>query len=84
MTESPHTEGRLRWKCRRGLLELDIMLENFLDHGYAELTLDEQLLFNELLNFPDQELLEYLLGQRHPESLPIADVVQRIRNTPAY
>ncbi|MEK6748120.1 MAG: succinate dehydrogenase assembly factor 2 [Pseudomonadota bacterium] len=84
VTDPASADGRLRWRCRRGMLELDIVLENFLDYGYSELTLDEQVAFEDLLNYSDQELLEYFLGHTKPESALIADVVQCIRNTPAY
>ncbi|MDH4275602.1 MAG: succinate dehydrogenase assembly factor 2 [Gammaproteobacteria bacterium] len=84
LTDTTNADGRLRWRCRRGMLELDVILENFLDYGFADLTLDEQIAFEELLNFSDQELLEYFLGHNKPESAIIADVVQCIRNTPSY
>jgi len=40
---------RLRWRCRRGLLELDVVLKNFLDQGYASLTPVEREAFDKLL-----------------------------------
>lgn len=51
---------RARWRCRRGLLELDIILQRFMDRHYAEL--DEQGLaqFERLLALPDNDLWELI------------------------
>ena len=37
--------NRLRWAARRGMLELDLLLNGFLDHGYARLTPEQQTVF---------------------------------------
>lgn len=51
---------RARWRCRRGLLELDIILQRFMDRHYAEL--DEQGLaqFERLLDLPDNDLWDLI------------------------
>ena len=56
-------EQRLRWQCRRGMLELDLLLQSFLENKYYELDDLEQQDFNRLLDIPDQELLELLMGR---------------------
>ena len=48
--------GRLRWRCRRGMLELDLVLANFLQRHHAELTAAQCVEFDSLLNLPDQDL----------------------------
>lgn len=58
--------GRIRWRCRRGMLELDLLLQGFLQRGYRQLDDGEQQLFLELLNLSDQHLLDYLLNTRTP------------------
>ena len=58
--------NRLRWQCRRGLLELDVILGNFLDSGYDYLSSTEKALFEELLQESDPELLAWLLNQEKP------------------
>lgn len=70
---------RLYWQCRRGLLELDILLERFLDVKFEGLTVAEQLAFVELLDYPDAVLLEYMLGRMIPTDQSIANVVTKIR-----
>ncbi len=70
---------RLRWRCRRGMLELDLLLQGFLDNGYVELDEARQNIFNRLLELPDQTLSEYLLGMHEIEEKEFIDVIERIR-----
>jgi antitoxin CptB len=58
---------RIRWRCRRGLLELDLVLEAFLARGYGRLDAGQRSLFSELLEQPDNELLDLALGRSEPE-----------------
>ena len=53
---------RVRWRCRRGLLELDIVLERFIQH-YPELTTEQKLVFDVLLDMPDNELWDMISGK---------------------
>ncbi len=61
MEETPDLR-RLRWKCRRGMLELDRLLLNFLNLGYNELTPKEKTVFEKLIANADQDLLIWLLA----------------------
>lgn len=54
---------RARWRCRRGLLELDIVLLRFMDKYYAQLNETELHQFNELLALSDNELWD-LIGKK--------------------
>jgi antitoxin CptB len=49
---------RLSWRCRRGLLELDIVLQRFSENHLAGLTKQELLAFDSLLDLPDNEFLD--------------------------
>jgi antitoxin CptB len=71
--------GRLRWRCRRGMKELDVLLERWLArHGSAANSVEIGA-FEALLDLQDPELARYLLaGERHPEAA-IQSVVGRIR-----
>jgi len=71
--------SRLKWGCRRGMLELDLMLAGFLDRHFNELTQEEINIFNDLLLYPDQTLYEYLMGRMIPTDGALAHVVDRIR-----
>lgn len=70
---------RLYWRCRRGMLELDLLLQGFLERGYGDLDERGRRGFLELLDYPDQMLLEYLLGRMAPVDPLIANVVAKIR-----
>jgi antitoxin CptB len=53
---------RVRWRCRRGLLELDIVLGRFIQH-YPELSTEQKLVFDVLLDMPDNELWDMISGK---------------------
>jgi antitoxin CptB len=57
---------RIRWRCRRGLLELDLVLERFLAQRFDRLDAAERDLFDELLDAPDNDLLDMALGRTEP------------------
>ncbi len=69
---------RLYWQCRRGMLELDILLDGFLRHGYPRSSPELQRDFARLLRLPDQTLSRYLLQGETPDDLGHARVVRRI------
>lgn len=54
---------RLSWRCRRGLLELDIVLQRFSENYLAELTKKELLAFDGLLDLPDNEFLDLVTSR---------------------
>ena len=59
---------QLRWQCRRGMLELDYVLERYLDEHFDHASEAEQVLFRTLLTAQDPELQAWLLnGESHPD-----------------
>ena len=70
---------RLRWRCRRGLLELDVVLKNFLDQGYALLSPAERETFDQLLAVPDNVLWAYVQGSENPPEKELRQLVSKIR-----
>ncbi len=83
VTNSDPTLASLRWQCRRGMLELDLFLQRFLLHGYADLNQQQKRDFIEILAFPDQELLEILLGQVSATEQHINEIAEKIRQCAA-
>jgi succinate dehydrogenase flavin-adding protein (antitoxin of CptAB toxin-antitoxin module) len=69
---------RIRWACRRGMLELDILLLGFYDGTYADLPEPLQQQFLTLLESADQDLNKWLLSYENaPESLrPICQCIR--------
>ena len=62
--------GRLRWHCRRGMKELDILLARYLDEQFAAAPPQEQDAFRRLLEIQDPLIYAYCLGsERPPEHL---------------
>jgi len=70
---------RLLWSCRRGMLELDLLLKDFIYKGYEELQLNDQKAFNDLLDYPDAVLFDLLMGKSITADQDIASVVKKIR-----
>ena len=58
---------RVRWRCRRGLLELDIVLGRFIEQHYAGLDAEQQAVFDALLDMPDAELWDMITGKMAPQ-----------------
>jgi len=75
--------ARLKWQCRRGMLELDLMLEAFVDKGLPSLNPSERNSFETLLGYPDQLLFDYLLGNGRPTDGEMMRVIERIRQSAA-
>lgn len=57
---------RVRWRCRRGLLELDIVLGRFVEQSYAQLDEAGRVTFDALLDMPDSELWDMITGRTAP------------------
>ena len=56
-------EGLLRWRCRRGMRELDAALVAYLDNHYKEAAVDEKAAFCALLDMPDPDIMRLVAGQ---------------------
>ena len=59
--------SKLKWRCRRGLLENDLFIERFFARHEAGLTLRQAAALNELMELADNDLLDLLLRRREPE-----------------
>ncbi|MDR3502572.1 MAG: succinate dehydrogenase assembly factor 2 [Legionella sp.] len=73
-------KARLAWHCRRGMLELDLILQRFLEQGLDKLSADELNAFDSLLSCTDPELYAWLMGQIDPEDNELKAIVTLIRN----
>lgn len=83
ITEVPASE--LKWRCRRGMLELDLFLSRFVDNddGLKKLKEDERAFFYQLLDFPDQELFEILIGKTFAIDQEINHIAKKIQHCSA-
>jgi len=73
-------QGRLAWRCRRGMKELDLILEAWLRRGFPRASQDERRLFAQFLELPDPQLARYLLGNEIPPDPAIAALVAQLAN----
>ncbi len=73
--------SRLLWRCRRGMLELDLLLQGFVEQGYDGLTVMQQRHFAQMLEMPDQQLLDYLMERLSPREPEVAELIVLIRHT---
>ncbi len=72
-------QGRLRWRCRRGMRELDQLLGWYLDERYERTGVEERTAFAELLEQPDPELWRWLQGHGSPEDGRWRAIIDEIR-----
>lgn len=75
----PGELGRIRWQCRRGMRELDVLLERYLHRDYPLAGESERAAFRALLERQDSELNALLFGRLEAEDEALADVLERIR-----
>ncbi len=69
---------RLRWRCRRGLKELDVLLERYACAALPGASSEERRTLERLLERPDPELAGYLLAGARPEDVELAALIERI------
>ena len=69
--------GKLRWRCRRGMKELDILLTRYVDERYGAAPAAEQAAFQRLLETQDPVLYAYCLGSEPPPE-HLAVLIERI------
>ena len=72
---------RLQWKCRRGLLELDLILSQFLERHAPGLSAADLAAFDELLDYPDTELWDVVSGRSERFDPRLGGIVSRLRAT---
>jgi antitoxin CptB len=72
-------EKRIRWRCRRGMKELDVMLERYLASGYSSLREENKADFARLLDALDPDLFAWLSGSGLPEDAGLQTIVMHIR-----
>ena len=78
MTVDAVAQRRLRWKCRRGLLELDLVLQGFFEKQLSD---EEAAALNALLDLPDNDLWDIVSGRRDDYDARFGGIVARLRTT---
>ncbi len=69
---------RLRWACRRGMLELDVLFMPFVEEAYDDLSEEDKATFERLLECQDPELFAWFMGHETCEDKELNAMVQFI------
>ena len=77
--EHPHRTDRLTWRCRRGLLELDLWLGGFLAASRATLQANEMAAFERLLAMSDMHIMDMLQGLSPVDDASLHALIGRIK-----
>jgi antitoxin CptB len=79
---TPGNLGELRWRCRRGMKELDILLQRYVEQRFCSAPAGEQAAFRQLLEVQDPLIYGYCLGSSRPPEHFVA-LVARITAEPS-
>ena len=71
-------KARLRWACRRGMLELDVLFMPFVEEAYEHLSTSRQMVFERLLACQDPELFAWFMGHEECKDQELNTMVQFI------
>ncbi len=79
--------SKLRWRCRRGLLENDLFVERFFSHHEETITTRQAAGLQALMDLADNDLLDLLLGRKEPQdevdTPEVREVLALMRTAPA-
>jgi antitoxin CptB len=78
MTSASAERSRLRWRCRRGMRELDVLLERWLDRDWEQADERCRAAFERLLECEDDRLWSWMTGRETPDDDELADIVRRV------
>jgi antitoxin CptB len=79
LTLDPVFLERVRWRCRRGMLEMDILLARFIEQRYAQMDERQRVAFDELLDLPDTDLWDLVRGEKEPEQARQREVLEWLK-----
>ncbi|GAA6137204.1 succinate dehydrogenase assembly factor 2 [Arenicella sp. 4NH20-0111] len=73
------TETQLHWRCRRGVRELDVLFTRFLQNHYSDLSVEEQKVFQEMLEVQDPIIMDWLFGRYQADSVAMQNLVEKLK-----
>jgi antitoxin CptB len=71
-------KARIKWACRRGMLELDVLFIPFVDEAYENLSDQQRITFERLLEADDPDLFAWFMGHQECKDGALNDMVQLI------
>jgi len=78
---APDRLKRIAWRCRRGMLENDLVLSRFLEDRGDTITEAEVEMLDVLLELPDNDLWDLIAGREEPADASVAPLVAQLRIT---
>ena len=84
MAQANNNTARLRWRCRRGTREMDLLLLRFLEQDYPRLNSREQSLFGSLLDEADPDIYAWITGQAQPANPDYLPLIGKISPIPHH
>lgn len=72
------SKAKLRWACRRGMLELDVLLAPFVEEGYDALNEQQRVDFERLLACDDPDLFAWFMGHGESNDTAIQALIELI------
>lgn len=75
---SDEEHNRMRWAARRGMLELDLVLEPFVQARYTSLDEADRIRFRDLMLSEDQDLFTWFMRREQPDDAELAIIVSKI------
>ncbi|MCK5662167.1 MAG: succinate dehydrogenase assembly factor 2 [Thiotrichaceae bacterium] len=70
---------KLQWQCRRGMLELELFLNDFLEFDYDKLSEEQKYSFEDLLTVIDPVLFDYFMGIQESDNAKRREIIKIIR-----
>ncbi|WP_375087950.1 FAD assembly factor SdhE [Shewanella youngdeokensis] len=74
--------ARVRWACRRGMLELDVLFQPFVEQHYEAMPDTDKNTFVRLLECEDPELFAWFMGHQVCQDPEFAQMIVRVRGRP--
>jgi antitoxin CptB len=76
----PNRKAKIKWNCRRGMLELDLMLKSFSENNLDNLSESQVCAFEKLLEMQDPDIYHWLTTENILKEEELADIVSTIRS----
>ena len=74
--------SKLRWRCRRGMKELDVLMNRYLDQRYEQASEEERAVFVDLIDVQDPDLYTWFIGRAEPDRDDFKKIVALILDLP--
>ena len=74
-------KARLLWRCRRGIKEMDIILQEFINVSYDQLNDEDKNAFSKLLDEQDLDILNWIIGKNKPANDRLANIINIIKTS---